>query len=290
MAGVRIEFAQFGDFDSFNVYRSSAPMNTNNMPAPIATELMTMYYVDATVVKGEYYYYRVGVNRATQSELSDEIFIEIPRDIVVSEVPTDYILAYNLNGELLDKSVNALNGIKSGSTTFIAGRKEGTQALSFSDGGLKTPAPLVVGSDKFTFSAWLKTTQTSLGVVFEIPAGGSSNTLAYIINGQLQVINEQGSSQNSFLTTIPVNNIWVHVLIEMDRSRPGPDEVGIFINNTFSSAPFNRNNDLTDGFSSMPLSIGATGTNAGLYVGGMQDIRVYNRILSENERLQLFNE
>lgn len=75
MAGVRIEFAHFGDFDSFDILRASAPMDINSLPSPIATELKTMSYVDTAVVKGEFYYYRARVWRGIDSMVSDEVVV-----------------------------------------------------------------------------------------------------------------------------------------------------------------------------------------------------------------------
>ena len=76
MAGIRLEWAQFGDFDSFDVIRSDAPMDINALPSPIATNLSTMYYVDATVVEGADYYYRVVAWRDGVSKVSSEISIK----------------------------------------------------------------------------------------------------------------------------------------------------------------------------------------------------------------------
>lgn len=76
MAGIRLEFAQFGDFNSFDIVRSNTSMASipdDDLPSPIATGLTTMYYVDTTVVEGATYYYRVRVNRGGVSKVSDEI-------------------------------------------------------------------------------------------------------------------------------------------------------------------------------------------------------------------------
>ena len=81
MAGIRLEWAQFGDFDSFDVIRSDAPMDINALPSPIATNLLTMYYVDTTAVEGATYYYRVRVWRDSESFVSDEDFVvAVPGD------------------------------------------------------------------------------------------------------------------------------------------------------------------------------------------------------------------
>jgi hypothetical protein len=76
--GVRLEFAQFGHFDSFEVIRSLTSMigiADHELPTPIATGLKTMYYVDSNVIEGLTYYYKVRVKRGTESYLSDELSI-----------------------------------------------------------------------------------------------------------------------------------------------------------------------------------------------------------------------
>jgi hypothetical protein len=76
MAGIRLEFAQFGHFDSFDVIRSITSMvgvADVDLPSPIATGLKTMYYVDSNVVKGQRYYYKVVVFRNGERFVSDEI-------------------------------------------------------------------------------------------------------------------------------------------------------------------------------------------------------------------------
>lgn len=76
MAGIRLEWAQFGDFDSFDVLRSDALMDINALPSPIATNLPTMYYVDTTVIEGATYYYRVVAWRDGVSKVSGEVTVK----------------------------------------------------------------------------------------------------------------------------------------------------------------------------------------------------------------------
>lgn len=76
MAAIRLEFAQFGHFDSFDVIRSTtsiAGVADVDLPTPIATGLKTMYYVDASVIKGSVYYYKVRVWRGGVDFVSSEI-------------------------------------------------------------------------------------------------------------------------------------------------------------------------------------------------------------------------
>lgn len=83
MAGIRLEFAQFGHFDSFDIIRSMAStvgVADADLPAPIATGLKSMYYVDASVVHGQVYYYKVRVWRGSTSFVSGEIVISTDTD------------------------------------------------------------------------------------------------------------------------------------------------------------------------------------------------------------------
>ena len=76
MAGIRLEWAQFGDFDSFDIIRSATSMvgvAEVDLPTPIATGLKTMYYVDINVVRGDTYYYVVRVWCNGASVVSNEL-------------------------------------------------------------------------------------------------------------------------------------------------------------------------------------------------------------------------
>lgn len=80
MASIVLEFAQFGDFDSFSVYRSTTSMQIESMPPPLATGLDKMYYVDNTIEGGNTYYYRVGVLRNSEELISSEVGYSVPSE------------------------------------------------------------------------------------------------------------------------------------------------------------------------------------------------------------------
>lgn len=75
MAGVKLEFAQFGKFDSFNIYRNQTPTSVSNLSNPIANT-NTMYYEDFSVELDNNYYYRVGAIRDQVEVVSDEIHVQ----------------------------------------------------------------------------------------------------------------------------------------------------------------------------------------------------------------------
>lgn len=141
MAGIRLEWAQFGDFDSFDVIRSDAPMDINALPSPIATNLPTMYYVDTTVVEGATYYYRVVAWRDAASKVSGEIEVKA-------------------GDEFIDNVVSLLN-FESDLTDFKGSIWTQTSPQVVNNGvivngintAVKTSAVLLSGTDKFTIEA-----------------------------------------------------------------------------------------------------------------------------------------
>jgi hypothetical protein len=78
MIGITLEFSQHGDFDSFDIIRSSTSMHglgNDELPNPIVTGLPTMYYVDTAITEGATYYYKCRVWLGNEFLLSDEISI-----------------------------------------------------------------------------------------------------------------------------------------------------------------------------------------------------------------------
>lgn len=116
MAGIRLEWAQFGDFDSFDVLRSNSPMDINSLPSPIATNLPTMYYVDTTVVEGATYYYRVVAWRDVVSKLSGEIQVKA----LSGDEHWDKVVALlHFDGDLTDETGRVWVGLGNPSFEYV---------------------------------------------------------------------------------------------------------------------------------------------------------------------------
>lgn len=104
MAGVRLEFAQFGHFDYFNIYRNSVSTAIENLGQPIGVS-STMYYEDLTVEPNRDYYYRAGVIRDSVENFSEEFHVKTlvefdpPYDLVV-EFKSDETNRLELNWKL----------------------------------------------------------------------------------------------------------------------------------------------------------------------------------------------
>lgn len=91
--GVRIEFAQFGNFDSFTIYRSTSPIDVNALPQPIVSDLKKMYYIDASAVVGATNYYKIAVKRGATVIISEEVSIFVVDPTTAKPTMRDYFIA-----------------------------------------------------------------------------------------------------------------------------------------------------------------------------------------------------
>lgn len=72
MAGIKLQWAQFGEVDSFDVYRSTSPLDLSNLPPAIATDVTKHEYWDISVIRGTAYYYTVSSTINGVRYVSDE--------------------------------------------------------------------------------------------------------------------------------------------------------------------------------------------------------------------------
>jgi len=209
------------------------------------------------------------------------------------------ILHYSFNGNVLDQSVNNLNGIKTGVANFVAGRKVGTQALEFVAGCVRTPIALPINSDKMTISFWMSTDQKiDSGVVFELSENSNTNSYSFnvflndINQGKLQSLSRNEVTAINIVEATPVfDNVFQHVIVEVDRTKPALEEQKIYIDNVLASTQISDHiNNSSGNFTNYTLYIGQRNASSAPFVGKLQDVRVYNRVLTSDERLALFNE
>lgn len=217
-----------------------------------------------------------------------------PVDPVINPIPTDYILRYDFNGDCLDKSLSTLDGVKSGVATFVAGRKAGTQALSFAGGLVKTPSVVALNSDKATVSLWIKASETAFSTVFEFSENiSATNAFAFFVRNASSVYAMDAVAPERRATNVETPNPldWAHYVIVIDRSLGANDEQRVFKNGVLASTQHaTLNSDLIGNFTNHVLHIGSNANLSAAFTGKIQDVRIYNRVLNEAERTQLFNE
>ncbi|WP_333614303.1 LamG domain-containing protein [Psychrobacter sp.] len=211
------------------------------------------------------------------------------------DIPVDTILHYSFNGDTLDYSNNMNNGVTSGDVSFVEGRKVGTQAIRFENGVVKTSSVMAINSGKLTISCWLKLEdfispqQLFVGGDISSSIDGSYYIIANnTAPPSLDVISTTGSNaRNHVKTARSLQDGWHHLFIAIDRSTAEVSK--LFVNNLEVALEDRLVAEQVGNFGSFILNIGK---NDGSYPlkGLMQDLRIYNRLLSDTERTKLFDE
>ncbi|MCP9755533.1 hypothetical protein EGI26_10235 [Lacihabitans sp. CCS-44] len=248
----------------------------------------------------------VAENTVFQAEIKDcpEVQTTSPPTI-----PTDGLLLYcPFNGNANDVSGNSNNGIIQGNPNFIL--RGSQQALNFSPNSGQFVS--VANNSSFqnltsmTLSAWIKPSLFDLNCYTEreqlIGKGKDVSDNAFGLSIQRNITPSSCGEASSFdsyklnfelgSSTISspiysIDNIWKHVLCTYDGVNQKIYVDGILMLqatvgaiNTTNSIPLYFNYSTWDG--------GYSNTN-GRYGGGMDDIRIYNRALSDLEVTTIYN-
>lgn len=222
MAGIRLEWAQFGDFDSFDVIRSNTSMANiadEDLPSPIAIGLTTMYCVDTTVVVNTTYFYKIRVWRDGESVVSDETIV-VAGDEYLSNV--SLLLKFdgaNNSVTFIDDSPNTKTVVAHGNAKIST-----AQSIAYSSGyfdginsylTIPTSPDFNFGIGDFTIEMWLYIPANNISDRYII--GNSHygwNSGAFYINvynGYLG-FNQYGHSIIRAGSPYPLNQ-WVHVAV-----------------------------------------------------------------------------
>lgn len=213
MAGIRIEFSQFGHFDYFEIIRSDTSMigvADSALPAPIATNLKTMYYVDTAVVEGATYYYKIRVHRSGLSAVSAT---EIEALAILGDEYFNYVeLLFLTDGEVKDYSNLNRTPSVTGTYAFIPSTtipvKYDEYSYDISDYGALNFGQITLGLDDFTFESYVYSPGDSyLGTLFFLNGCGFEFSVA---NGSSFMVRNSDYSFYKWVSVSVPRNQWNH--------------------------------------------------------------------------------
>lgn len=231
--GIRLKWAQYGDFDYFEVVRSNEAMDSLALPDPIVTGLTTMTYFDGGVVQNTAYFYRVVAVKGESRVVSEEIKAVASSDQYRSNVVTLLFL----NNGLIEQvsSTNFIWGDQSKPVPFVDSKFQ--KSLSFDgvvgkfvyDPRVQNAATNLSGS-AFTIEFFAKLNANSTGsrTVLSFGSAPSARYLSWWVNltvtgfGFIQSNNGSGGSTQSLYAAMPANidpiSDYIHYAISKDQS------------------------------------------------------------------------
>lgn len=235
------------------------------------------------------YYSLTGANSSETVVIKSAASVKLEDFVPLPPVETldDYLLRYDFNGDIKDLSENNYEGVQSSPMSFVEGRKTNTQAINFVDHSISINS-LSINSDQVTITCWLKGSQDTPGGVFNFGTNYSGFDFFYNnLDGEYNLTDKLPAGQTmASVDKSPYNNVWTFITLVLDR-REETKSLHIYANNELiSSANITYQ---TPNYSTGNFIIGRAGTRFP-FVGYMQDLKVYPRILTSEEQTQLFNE
>lgn len=215
-----------------------------------------------------------------------------------SQIPTNGLVGYwPFSGNANDASGNGNNGVVSGATLTTDRFGNPNSAYSFNGltniikvSGLSSAMHLNAYSGSFSVVLWVKaTTQTTSSRIFEHDDNNSGWPFSFMVSGTPYTsvaMNSYDGTNNPMATVTNVlDNNWHMLTLIVNHTT---DSLYGFLDNSLQAQVLNT---LTSGNSlSDTLSIGnRRNLNRGLN-GLIDDIRVYNRVLSKSEVSIIYNE
>lgn len=232
MTAVNLSWSVDGSVSSYNIYRSTSPMNIANLPTPLQTGITQQSYTDSSVVIGNIYYYRIGSVSNGVEKVSAEIKCRADSDIYFSQVTS----LLHLNG--VDRSTSYPD-IKS-----VAWANNGNAKISINDfkfngsslmldgtnSYLSAPASIMTfGTGDFTIECWIKllaypTAWDGSLIGYGVSTTSGFSTVIGKNNGAIGIWD--GTSYFGGTQMLSLNS-WVHLAF----CRLG-NELSVFINGT----------------------------------------------------------
>ena len=206
-----------------------------------------------------------------------------------SAIPTDgLIVEYLYQNDFLDTSGNGFDGIyvsDNGRITFTTNRHganySGVRVGTGSD-RIFSPVP-AFGTNSFTFNYWIKFDSDRIIGMLQSSAG--KTPFSDIFGGNLRVRIVDDSGNNNVLRSFAIDSNWHMVTFDRDADDSG--RVSIYLDNVLKhNTGFAPDNFLTSSIGFFMFNQSASTT----INGKLDDYRVYDRILTSDERTALFNE
>ena len=211
------------------------------------------------------------------------------------------ILDLDFQNNFIDKSPSALTMVQGkGLPTFgLSGRKAGEYCANFNGSqSIKTTTNLPINSDKVTVAFWMKTTQTSIGLVTELSENlniSGNNGFWIILNNtsenKLEFLDRNNSVSDSNNIVRPNPNInsgvWQHIVITSDRALNGANQSKVYVNGVLDFVAV-QTNDTNNNYGNHILYIGQRAGNALRYVGSLMKYQVFNQAPTDAQVMEMY--
>jgi hypothetical protein len=270
---INLSWAASSGADSYIVKRSTT---SGSGYTTIASGVTATSYLDAGLVNGTTYYYVVAATNA----------YGISADSAeVGATLTDIRALYAFEGSAQDSSGNGNHGTAN-ALSYVAG-KVGTQAAQFNGKSSYVLIPRSIEND-FTVAMWLKTTDTAgsagaqwwsgKGLVDGEVAGGGADWGTAIVSGTFALGVGSSGGDTNIASSVNINDgTWHHVAATRNNTSGA---MQVYVDGVLRGSGTGPTGSRTFPPS---LRIGSLQTANNYLNGTLDDVRLYNRVLTAGE-------
>lgn len=222
------------------------------------------------------------------------IFLTLSVSVSLFPLPTNYIGLWPFDGDVKDYSGNNLNGSVNGNTVYVPGKFG--QAISLNGNSyvnMGDISTLNIANSEFSIAVWIKTTNdtTRQCIINKFYSATGHNTVGgYMLETGLTEgkIRFQLGVSNPNMVSIEVpakyySGDWHHIAITRTI-----DTVKLYFDGSMIGS--SSCTGMTFYNTNAPFSVGYLAqTNGHYFIGSIDDIKIYNQILSESEITELYN-
>jgi uncharacterized repeat protein (TIGR03806 family) len=199
------------------------------------------------------------------------------------------VARYAFEGDATDSTGNGNNGTLTGNPPFVAGRI-GSQAINFNGVNQYATVPISIRTN-FTIAFWVNTTASTTGTVWTTGLGIISADVAGVANdfGISLIVNGEvsfgvGNPNTSLASTASINDgQWHHVAVTRTSS------TGLMIVYVDGIQNGATNGPTVARTAPTAIRIGGILSGGGFFPGTIDDVRIYNTVLSAAEINALAN-
>jgi hypothetical protein len=197
------------------------------------------------------------------------------------------------SGSSATDSIGRSSGILTNNPTWTTGKLGGALALNGSNQFVSVSNnsfDLNIGAGDFSISLWMQRSDSAVTNKRLIYKGASSdNEIGYALSGSNTALGMSicnGVTRISTWCTIPTLNQWHHMVFTVDRAS---GKIISYVNGVYQASTDISSFSGGDISNSTNLLIGALPGGSLAWPGKADDVRIYKRVLSANEVVQLYS-
>ncbi|MES2680059.1 MAG: LamG-like jellyroll fold domain-containing protein [Bacteroidota bacterium] len=234
--------------------------------------------------------------------MKKHVFVVLALFVLVSiraQIPTAGLIAYYpMCGNANDFSGNSLNGTVNGAvlTSDRFGKPNSAYNFNGVNNYISLPPASFVGLNVYSYSLWMKPTSNATSGFIAYSVGSSTDPYCLSVNYNSPTVfagsyNVGSNPLQSYIFS-PANNAffnnWIHVVVTRNATT-----LTMYVNSVLvqQQATANTNNQPAN-YGSAPYRalLGARSSLANFFPGGIDELRVYTSVLTQNDVNALYNE